>query len=57
MMGMGYFRRRAKIFSHRHSIYPIFSIGRVVRILLREQKKRGGRNKRKVRPNRQKEEG
>ena len=29
------------------SISPIFSIGRVVRILLRERKKRGKRNKKK----------
>ena len=39
---------RERIFSHRHSISPIFPIGRVVRILLRTQKKEW---KRKLRPN------
>ena len=36
----GCWSSRGKIFSHRPGISPILSIGRVVRILLREQKKR-----------------
>ena len=53
-VGMSYYRKREDVERYFHtdmcSISPIFSIGRVVRILLRERKKRGKRNKRKVRP-------